>query len=243
LKREVSFTFSSARSVAGEGFRAAFRYPEATGSSSIVHLDRAHAGLIEQLRPGSSVLEIGCGGGQMRQPLAERGISHIGTDISDSRVNDRLRAHGGPDLLADAHFLPLDDDRFDFVYSAAVFEHLACPQLAAQEVARVLKPGGVFGGSVSFMEPWHDDSFYHMSPLGVYELLVQAGLTPEYIWPGYSGFSALYGMGNKATRALLPLASITAAAFRLGNRMRGRKRAIEDEAKVAGAINWIAHKA
>ena len=242
LEREVKFVFSSARSVTGDGFRAAFRYPEATGDSEITHLDRAHAALIEALPPGSAVLEIGCGGGQMRRPLAERGIHYVGTDISDSRVNEQLRTHGGPDVLADAHFLPLDEEQFDFVFSAAVFEHLACPHLAAQEVARVLKPGGAFCGSVSFMEPWHDDSFFHMSPLGVYEMLVQAGFTPEYIWPGYSGFDALYGMGNKATRALLPLARLSSLAFRLGNRLKGRNRAIEDDAKVAGAINWIARK-
>jgi len=178
----------------------------------------------------------------MRQPLADRSIRYTGTDISDSRVNDDLRAHGGPDLIADAHFLPFDDAQFDFVYSAAVFEHLACPHLAAQEAARVLKPTGLFCGSVSFMEPWHDNSFFHMTPLGVHELLIQAGLAPEYIWPGYSGFLALYGMGNKATRALLPLAAFTSFAFRLGNRLRGLNRTIEDEAKVAGAINWIARK-
>lgn len=178
----------------------------------------------------------------MREPLKARGIRYIGTDISAVRVNDTLRAHGGPDLLADAHFLPFADEQFDLVYSAAVVEHLACPQLATHEVRRVLKPGGRFAGSVSFLEPWHDDSFYHMSPLGVFELMVQAGLKPEFVWPGYSGFDALYGMGNKATRALLPLARFSAFAFRLGNRLKGRNRTVEDEAKVAGGINWIAVK-
>lgn len=242
VKRDVSFAFTSERSVAGEAFRGAFRYPPAGTSTNVHHLDDAHAVLLDQLAPGSSVLEIGCGGGHMREPLKARGTRYIGTDISAVRVNDTLRAHGGPDLLADAHFLPFADEQFDLVYSAAVVEHLACPQLAVQEVRRVLKPGGLFAGSVSFLEPWHDDSFYHMSPLGVFELMVQAGLKPEFVWPGYSGFDALYGMGNKATRALLPLARFSAFAFRLGNRLKGRSRTVEDEAKVAGGMNWIAVK-
>lgn len=38
--------------------------------------------------------------------------------------------------------LPYDDDRFDLIVSRYVFEHIANPEWAAQELLRVVKPGG-----------------------------------------------------------------------------------------------------
>ena len=37
----------------------------------------------------------------------------------------------------------IEDNRFDIVFSSDVFEHIARPWLAAQEITRILKPGGV----------------------------------------------------------------------------------------------------
>jgi ubiquinone/menaquinone biosynthesis C-methylase UbiE len=215
-------------------------------------LDLAHLNIIKSLSPGASILEIGCGGGQMREKLLQDGFSYIGTDISKSRVYDFLQAHGGPDILCDSHFLPFRDQQFDLVYSAAVTEHLACPYLVAQEVARVLKPGGYYLGNVSFLEPWHDNSYFHMSPLGVFENLVQAGFEPKNIWPGkgYSGFRAIMMMGNKITKPLTFIGDAIYVAYRAGNSLRNlvKRRSnwseerIEDAARVAGATDWIAQK-
>jgi SAM-dependent methyltransferase len=154
--------------------------------------------------------------------------------------------------LCDAHFLPFADRTFDLVYSAAVTEHLACPYLVAQEVSRSLKPGGFYLGNVAFLEPWHDDSFFHMSPLGVFELLTQADFDIMYIWPGqgYSGFRAILNMGNKATRPLTFLGDFVYFVYRYGNRIRNlvKRRdewstdSIVDSARVSGATDWIARR-
>lgn len=45
--------------------------------------------------------------------------------------------------VMDATKMGFEDDRFGFVYSFSVFEHIDRPQAAVEEVARVLKPGGV----------------------------------------------------------------------------------------------------
>src|SRR5207248_688266 len=133
---------------------------------------------------GARVLEIGCGGGQCRPWFQSHGFEYVGIDVSKTRVFDWLQRYGGPDLLCDSHFLPFKDQSFDVVYSAAVVEHLACPPLAVREMCRVLKPGGFYLGNVSFLEPWHDNSFFHMTPLGVAELLVESGFEVRHIWPG-----------------------------------------------------------
>jgi ubiquinone/menaquinone biosynthesis C-methylase UbiE len=70
------------------------------------------------------------------------GDRYIGVDISKTPMSANLQRHGGPDLLADAHFLPFADRSFDVVYSAVLTGHAASPYLVAQQVRRVLKPGG-----------------------------------------------------------------------------------------------------
>jgi SAM-dependent methyltransferase len=48
------------------------------------------------------------------------------------------------DVVADAHTLePFDDHSFDAFVAVSVWEHLERPWVAAQQVARVLRPGGI----------------------------------------------------------------------------------------------------
>jgi SAM-dependent methyltransferase len=50
------------------------------------------------------------------------------------------------DVVSDAHSLAsvFGENRFDVVWASSVWEHLKDPWLAAQEVLRVLRPGGLF---------------------------------------------------------------------------------------------------
>jgi ubiquinone/menaquinone biosynthesis C-methylase UbiE len=49
-----------------------------------------------------------------------------------------------PVLQMDAAHLLFADESFDFVYSTTVFHHLADPGTVADEIVRVLRPGGTF---------------------------------------------------------------------------------------------------
>jgi ubiquinone/menaquinone biosynthesis C-methylase UbiE len=96
-----------------------------------------------------ALLEIGCGAGRYtraflhyRPDLNVSGcdISHIA--LEEARAADRtgkIRYQ-----LGDALNLPYDDNSFDIVLLFDVFEHVTDVRKAAGEVARVLKPGGVF---------------------------------------------------------------------------------------------------
>jgi SAM-dependent methyltransferase len=232
-----------------------FRTPARAGQrgSDLYHLDLAHQDLLRDLPRGGLVLELGCGGGQMRDWARETGLQYLGTDVARTRVHNWLQEFGGADLYCDAHDLPIRDEAVDVVYAAAVWEHLAFPQLAAQEAARVLKPGGYFLGSSSFLEPWHDESYYHSTPNGIYMTLKLAGLEPSHIWPekDWPGFRAILQMGNKATRALAFLGGLMNAVYLAPKRLQaflrkgtenGGEALFEPRAKVAGAIAWIARK-
>jgi SAM-dependent methyltransferase len=232
-----------------------FRRPSASGQagSGVYHLDKAHRAVFESLPAGAVVVETGCGGGQLRHWVTGLGLCYLGTDVATTRVHDWLQTFGGADVLCDAHRLPLRDASVDVVYAAAVYEHLAFPQLAAAEVARVLKPGGYFLGSASFLEPWHDESYFHMTPNGTYQLLTGAGLRPSHIWPerDWPGFRAILMMGNRATRAIAPLAAVMNGFYlfpswlKCAVKTRGwpsEADMFETQAKVSGAIAWIAEK-
>lgn len=59
------------------------------------------------------------------------------------------------DIVGDAHELPYADASVSAIHSEAVFEHLADPNKAAAELARVLKPGGQAFIATPFMQPYH----------------------------------------------------------------------------------------
>jgi SAM-dependent methyltransferase len=262
--RNVRFTFESARaSVSPEALARVLHDPPLAPAADHLpyHLDRAHVHAVRQLRrdrPGQTlrVLELGCGGGQARPWFASEGFDYVGVDIAKTRVHDWLQQHGGPDLLCDAHFLPFRDQQFDLVYAAAVTEHLACPFLVVQEAHRVLRPGGRFLGNVSFMEPWHDNSFFHMTPLGVIELLTQARFDIDAVYPSrtYSAFHALGQPGHGIFRLFRPLRypiQVLAPLQRFDDRLLNLLRRatgkpprppITRRATIAGATDWIAHR-
>ncbi len=88
------------------------------------------------------ILVDGCGVGQYVQHLADLGYNTIGLDIDLDRV--RAGAQQGIEQLhvAAGEYLPYPNDTFDAVLSHEVIEHVADDQRAAQEMIRVLRPGG-----------------------------------------------------------------------------------------------------
>jgi len=255
MARVVSWSHSAARSFTSEAeLLKTFGHAPPGPDAAIAlphHLDPAHAAVMLTLPRGARILEIGCGGGQTRSWYQERGFNYVGTDVSKTRVFAWLQEFGGPDVLCDAHFLPFAEASFDVVYCAAVFEHLACPVLAVQEVRRVLKPGGLFLGNVSFLEPWHDHSYFHMSPLGAAELMFAGGLEVRSLWPGrgYSGFRAIAQMTLRpGLRWLGDVGHVVHAGqqqvLALARRLTGKAVVppVLAEGTIAGAIDWIAVK-
>ena len=97
------------------------------------------------------VLEIGCGRGIALIPLARllAPVRLAGLDIEPrhlAEARDRLDQAGVPAELVpgDARNLPFADASFDLVIDFGTCFHIARPEAALAEVARVLGPGGQF---------------------------------------------------------------------------------------------------
>lgn len=103
-------------------------------------------------RLGRDVLEIGSGSGDIAARLrqARPDLAITATDFDPVMVRaatGRLRRY--PDVTvqtADATDLPFADDSFDSVLSCLMLHHIVEWEKAIPEIARVLRPGGVFTG-------------------------------------------------------------------------------------------------
>lgn len=100
---------------------------------------------VEELSGFRSVLDIGCGDGQVARAVASTGSDVLGVDPVELHVRVATERGGGPRyVLGAADAIPAEDDQFDAVVACLVFEHIDELDAAIAEVARVLKPGGRF---------------------------------------------------------------------------------------------------
>ena len=170
--RELAGAVSrAALSITGRRLDKAYLATDVPGPTHLT----AHATFAERVveagdKPGFRILEIGsrevAGGPPMRGRLSH--AEYVGFDY-----------YPGPnvDVAGDAHRLSgLVPGRFDVVYSTAVFEHLAMPWVVAEEIARVLKPGGLVFVETHFSyssheRPWH---FFQFSDMGLKALFSPA---------------------------------------------------------------------
>lgn len=65
-----------------------------------------------------------------------------------------------PDILADAHQIPLNDDLLDAVICKSVLEHVKNPFKVMEEIFRILKNGGYCLIYVPFIYPYHGNKVY-----------------------------------------------------------------------------------
>ena len=112
--------------------------------------------LLPHLASGASILDVGCGPGNLTADLARHlgsgtviGIDRV-ADIVDVARHDHLTSEGAPSdgaslsfQVDDAYELSFGDSTFDIVHAHQVLQHLTDPTAALTEWRRVLKPGGL----------------------------------------------------------------------------------------------------
>ena len=108
---------------------------------------------------GKDVLEFGCGGGQWSIALARRGARPVGLDLSIRQLGHaaRLMSDAGerfPLVNANAERVPLADGSFDVVFCDHGAMTFTDPYVTVPEVARVLRPGGLFAFNMASPLIW-----------------------------------------------------------------------------------------
>jgi 2-polyprenyl-3-methyl-5-hydroxy-6-metoxy-1,4-benzoquinol methylase len=172
------------------------------------HLEYPWAIVHGDFKPGMTVLDAGCGRGAFQYYLARKGYRVSACDIDGFRSRKLLKlqrlAHGlhlapKPDLTSrlrrngrffgvnvDYHIEPMQhltwpDATFDRVCSISVLEHIQpqCEQKkAVQELARVLKSGGLMLLTLDYSEKPGSTKVDAFSPADVERMIGWSGLKP-----------------------------------------------------------------
>ena len=133
--------------------------------------------------PGDRVLDLGCGGGRHAYEAYRRGADVVAcdADLGELRtVADMAAAmHEAGEAPAtararpvagDGTLMPFGSEVFDRVIAAEVLEHIGDDQRALNEIARVLRPGGLLAVTVPAWLPericWRLSDDYHNVPGG-----------------------------------------------------------------------------
>jgi SAM-dependent methyltransferase len=187
-------------------------------------------------------LDLGCGSGLHRGVCERAGFQWVGLDYT---------AADAP-IMGDGHALPFLSDSFEFVVSIAVLEHIQNPFVLAREVSRVLEPGGLYIGTVAFLEPFHGNSFYHHTHLGTYNTLSCADFRIERVAPSpsWSGLRAQATMGGLfprlpaalGTGLVWPLEQLHKLWWLAGRRLSPNAGEVTRLLTNTGAFQFIARK-
>ena len=97
---------------------------------------------------GLRILDIGCGGGILAEPLARLGAAMVGVDPSESNIAVARRHAAQSQLTIDyrnssAEALAAASETFDVVLAMEVVEHVTDVNLFIDAAAALVKPGGL----------------------------------------------------------------------------------------------------
>lgn len=100
---------------------------------------------------GQSVLDVGCGPGALTDALVHRlGATEVSAfDPSPPFVDECIRRYPGVDVRhGRAEAIPFDNDQFDAAIAQLVLHFVTDPSEAANEMRRVVRPGGLVAACV-----------------------------------------------------------------------------------------------
>lgn len=132
--------------------------------------------------PGSKLLDVGCGSGQLALMAARDGLDVVGVDIAESWI-ERARARAQAEKLrarfelADAEALPFEDGTFDAVVSLIGAMFAPRPELVARELLRVCAPEGTVA-----MANWTPQGFVGHMFKTVAKFIAPSGMPSPTLW-------------------------------------------------------------
>ena len=97
---------------------------------------------------GLRLLDIGCGGGLLSEPMARLGADVVGVDPSEKNIKTASVHAAEMELAIDYRVSTAEDlaaagERFDVILNMEVIEHVTDPAAFVRVCAGMLKPGGL----------------------------------------------------------------------------------------------------
>lgn len=145
-------------------------------SSAVEFLDRLN------IAPGSALLDVACGSGQLGLIAARRGCRVTGVDIATNAVLAARGRAAAEHLDArfdegDAEHLPYPDASFDVVASIYGATFAPRPERVASELLRVCRPGGTIA-----MANWTRDGFIGQMFKTFARFIAPPGMPAPVLW-------------------------------------------------------------
>jgi len=132
--------------------------------------------------PGTRLLDVGCGAGQLALIAARAGAQVTACDIATNWL-EKARARAAAEGLeitfeeGDAESLPYDDGQFDVVTSLIGAMFAPRPDRVAAELTRVCRPGGMIA-----MGNWTPDGFIGQMFKAISKHIAPSGMPAPVLW-------------------------------------------------------------
>lgn len=134
------------------------------------------------VKPGTRLLDVGCGAGQLALIAARAGAKVTGCDIASNWI-EKARARAAAERLnivfeeGDAEALPYAEGQFDAVVSLVGAMFAPRPDLVATELRRVCRPGGLIA-----LANWTPDGFIGLMFKTIAKHIAPSSMPSPVLW-------------------------------------------------------------
>lgn len=117
-----------------------------TCSATNDEFKRIHQAIISRVPKNAElILDVGCGSAWVAEHFLPKGKKVISMDISIDNPKKALQYYPSENhsaIIADAFYLPLEDNSVDCIIASEIIEHVLNPEEFIKSLLRVIKPGG-----------------------------------------------------------------------------------------------------
>ncbi len=145
--------------------------------------------------PGSQLLDVACGSGQLALMAARDGIEVTGVDIAENSIA-RAQARAAAEKLCarfqvgDAEELPFENGSFDTVVSLIGVMFAPRPERVVRELLRVCVPGGIIA-----MANWTPTGFVGKMFKVIAKFIAPTGMPSPLLWGEEAVVRERFGAG------------------------------------------------